>query len=167
MYKWVWLLLCPLKNTGKVTGQVAGQVESALDHSWEGLEPNHGDASWSTAGAEVFRPASRGTDRCAPCQVGKTTPGPWLRGAGAKLQGCFKILSWTRSTDRRDSLWVSRQARLLPEQGCEELEPVWGHVKISSVTEASRPTSEGTDRCVSLWVPVQTGSLKVAVKSWS
>ena len=61
--------------------------------------------------------------------------------------------------DRGDSLQIPWEIRLLPDQGCKALEPVQGSVRISSLTEVSGPTSENTNRCISLWVHVQKGPL--------
>ena len=60
-----------------------------------------------------------------------------VKRVGAKLKGCFKIRvkivrPTSKGTDRCDSLWVLGQERSLPVNGCEELKPAQGHVKIGS-----------------------------------
>lgn len=68
----------PDRSLGRSSGR-----QNQLRVMTEGLEQKHKAALGSTVGTEVYRLASRGTDRRASCQV-PGNAGPWLRGAGAR-----------------------------------------------------------------------------------
>lgn len=106
--KWVWFLLGLWEGFQQITGQVPGQqARSVPDHSREELGlttvllqgPQLGQRS-----AVLPPELQTGVPLPVPW-VDRMTPRQWLSRAGARLEGCFKICSWTE-IDRCASLWV-------------------------------------------------------------
>lgn len=91
--------------------------------------------------------------------VGRTSPVPLMREAGAKLQGCLQNHSQiqigrlaSKGMDRRDSLWVPGQTGLLSDCGYEGLEPVTGLLHDPQSHQGWGTSSGGVDVCGRQWI---------------